>query len=106
VHHHTGRATAAPTAAPVSAPYARTVVIHHTATEGCWVEFSTPGGGYQFQAYVTGGTSKAWSFRHTVAMRLGNPGGIRLTVDGKNPLPPDTGGPITLRLGPHGRISS
>jgi len=39
-------------------------------------------------------------------MRLGNPGGIRLTVDGKNPLPPGTTQPITLRLGLRGKISS
>ena len=35
-------------------------------------------------------------------MRLGNPGGIRLTVDGKNPLPPGTDNPITLSLGLNG----
>jgi hypothetical protein len=39
-------------------------------------------------------------------MRLGNPGGIRLTVDGKNPLPPGTVEPITLRLRRHGKIST
>ena len=32
-------------------------------------------------------------------MRLGDPGGIRLTVDGKNPLPLGTANPITLSLG-------
>ena len=39
-------------------------------------------------------------------MRLGDPGGIRLTVDGKNPLPLGTANPITLSLGLHGKISS
>lgn len=108
IHRHTGRATPpqAATATPVPAPYARKVVIRLTAIEDCWVEFTTPGGGYLFQSYVVGGTSKAWSFRHAVAMRLGNPGGIRLTVDGKNPLPPGTGHPITLSLGLNGQISS
>ena len=105
-HRHTGRATAIPTGAPASAPYARTVVIRLTATGDCWIEFTTPGGRYLSQAYVTGGTSKTWSFRHAVAMRLGNPGGIQLTVDGRNPLPAGTGGPVTLRLGLNGRISS
>jgi hypothetical protein len=39
-------------------------------------------------------------------MRLGNPGAIRLTVDGKNPLPPGTADPITLSLGLNDKISS
>jgi cytoskeletal protein RodZ len=90
--------------APV-APYAHTVVIDLTAIEDCWVEFTTPGGGYLFQSYVTGGTSKTWSFPSPVAMRLGNPGGIRLTVDGENPLPPGTDSPITLGLGLNRQVS-
>ena len=53
---------ATPPPAPVVAPYARTVVIRLAATGDCWVEFTTPGGGYLFQAYVAGGTSKAWTF--------------------------------------------
>jgi hypothetical protein len=39
-------------------------------------------------------------------MRLGNPGGISLTVDGRNPLPPGTTNPITLSLGLGGSIST
>jgi len=39
-------------------------------------------------------------------MRLSPPGGIKLTADGKNPLPPGTTKPITLSLGLHGKISS
>jgi hypothetical protein len=39
-------------------------------------------------------------------MRLGNPGGIRRTVDGKNPLPPGPAPPVTLRLGLDGKMSS
>jgi Domain of unknown function (DUF4115) len=82
------------------------VVIRLMAIEDCWVEFTTPGGGYLFQSCVVGGTSKDWSFGYAVAMRLGNPGGILLTVDGKNPLPPGTGQSITLSLGLNGEISS
>jgi cytoskeletal protein RodZ len=96
---------ATPPPARVVAPYAHTVVIRLAAIEDCWVEFTTAGGRYLFQAYVAGGTSKAWSFSYPVAMRLGNPGGIRLTVDGKNPLPPGTDNPITLGLGLNGQIS-
>ena len=42
--------------------------------------------------------------RHT-RPQLGNPGGITLRVDGKNPLPPGTVEPITLRLRRHGKVA-
>jgi hypothetical protein len=70
------------------------------------VEFTTPTGRYLFQTVVAGGTSQRWVFRHAVDMQLGNPGGIRLRVDGRNPLPPGTAQPITLRLAPDGKIST
>jgi cytoskeletal protein RodZ len=109
VHQHGRRALAAtaPAAAlPPAAGYAHKVAIHLTAIEDCWVEFTTPGGAYLSQSIVPGGTSQRWVFRHTVDMRLGNPGGIRLTIDGKHPLPPGTVEPITLRLGLGNKISS
>ncbi len=107
IHRHARAAPPpAPAATPPLSPYAHKVVIHLAAIEDCWVGFTTPVGGYLFQSYVVAGTSKRWAFRHPVDMRLGNPGGIRLTVDGKNPLPPGTAGPITLSLGLDGKISS
>jgi len=102
-HRHAG--TPPPKSTAVVEPYAHSVVIHLTAVEDCWVEFTSPGGGYLFQAYVVAGTSRTWAFRHAVDMRLGNPGGISLAVDGKNPLPPGTASPITLSLGLNGKIS-
>jgi cytoskeletal protein RodZ len=104
VHRHASHVSHATPPAPI-APYAHTVVIDLTAIEDCWLEFTTPGGGYLFQSYVVGGTSKTWTFPYPVAMRLGNPGGITLTVDGKNPLPPGTDSPITLGLGLNGQLS-
>jgi cytoskeletal protein RodZ len=95
-HHHTGPAAPPPAASRLQ------VVIRLTAVEDCWVEFTTPGGRYLSQSIVAGGTSKRWVFRHAVDMRLGNPGGIKLRVDGTNPLPPGTVEPITLRLHRHG----
>jgi cytoskeletal protein RodZ len=107
-HHHAGHARLhpAPKPTPVVAPYAHSVVIQLAATEDCWVEFTSPGGGYLFQAYVVGGTAQTWTFGYPVDMRLGNPGGISLTVDGKNPLPPGTADPITLSLGLGDKVSS
>jgi hypothetical protein len=95
--HHTG--PAAPPPAATRHPHL--VVIRLTAVEDCWVEFTTPGGRYLSQSIVAGGTSQQWVFRHAVDMRLGNPGGITLRVDGTNPLPPGTVDPITLRLHRH-----
>jgi len=107
IHRHPRQATPppAPATSLVPAPYAHKVAIRLTAIEDCWVEFTTPGGGYLFQAIVAAGTSRRWSFRHAVDMRLGNPGGIKLTVDGKNPLPPGTTQPITLSLGVHSKAT-
>ena len=92
-------------ASPAPSPAAALTGIRLTAVQDCWVEFTTPAGRYLFQAYVTGGTTRTWTFRHAVDMRLGNPAGIRLTVDGTNPLPPGTTAPITLRIGRHGKIA-
>jgi cytoskeletal protein RodZ len=108
-HRHGHRAAAAPAPAattPAPVPYAHTVAIRLRAVEDCWVEFTTPGGRYLFQLVVAGGTAQRWVFRHAVDMRLGNPGGVSLRVDGRNPLPPGTAQPITLRLGPGGKIST
>lgn len=107
-HHRAKHATLHPSLAPAGAvqPYAHEVVIRLTAIEDCWVEFTTPGGGFVSQSYVIAGTSKSWTFGYAVDMQLGNPGGISLTVDGENPLRPGTANPITLRLGLNGKISS
>ncbi len=109
-HHHAAPAAApapSPTAPPAAAqPYAHLVVVHLKAIEDCWVEFTDRHGGYLFQAYVFGGTARTWTFHHVVEMSLGNPGGIRLTVDGKHPLSPGIDSPITLRLGLNGKVST
>jgi len=91
---------------PAPDPYAHEVVIQLAAIEDCWVEFTTPDGAELFQSYVVAGASKRWTFGHAVDMRLGNPSGVNLTVDGKNPVRHGTAQPITLTLGLHGKISS
>jgi len=105
-HRHAATPPSPAATTPAPAPYAHKIAIHLIAIEDCWVGFTTPTGSYLFQSYVVAGTSKRWAFRHPVNMRLGDPGGIRLTVDGKNPLLPGTANPITLSLGLHGKISS
>jgi Helix-turn-helix domain/Domain of unknown function (DUF4115) len=102
VHHHR---QASPAAAPAPGPYAHRVAVRLRAIEDCWVEFTTPGGGLLSDSIVVAGTSKGWTFRHPVDMTLGNPGGIRLTLDGKHPLAPGPASPVTFRLGLDGKIS-
>jgi cytoskeletal protein RodZ len=106
-HHRATHGSGHPSTTPTAAaqPYAHQVVIRVTAIEDCWVEFTTLSGGYLTQANVVAGTSKSWTFGYPVDMQLGNPGGISLTVDGKNPLPPGTTNPITLSLGLDGSLS-
>jgi len=101
--HHPRPRRAAPASVPRS--YAHEVAIHLTAIEDCWVKFTTPSGQLLFQSVIAGGTSKRWAFGHAVDMTLGNPGGIKLTVDGHRPLAPGPAPPVTLHLGLDGKIS-
>ncbi len=94
--HRPGRLPATPAARP------RDLVIQLTASQDCWVEFTTPAGAYLSQFYVVAGTSRRWVFSGPVDMRLGNPGGVRLLVDGTSPLPPGIAHPVTLDLSPPG----
>lgn len=98
-----------PTGAATPAAVSHVVVIRLTVLpqQACWVEFLTPGGTYLKQAYVYGGTTKTWRFRHAVQMRIGNPGGILLTVNGQNlGKPGHYGQPVTLSLGPGQKLPS
>ena len=88
-----------PTPAAVTHP--RRLTIQLTATQDCWIEFTKPHGQFLFQVYVLGGSSRTWHFRHAVTMQIGNPGGIMLTVNGKNLGHPGSyGQPVTLNFGP------
>ena len=101
-HHHAAVATPQPSARPA---HPHTVVIQLTALQDCWVEFTRPSGQYLSQAYIVGGSTKTWTFRHTVVMQIGNPGGILLTVDGKKlGRPGSPGQPVTLSFGPDRKL--
>ena len=97
----TGRHHASAPESPSPAPTASRFVVSLTAIGDCWVQFATRGGRVLFQSYVVAGDSKRWIFRHAVDMTLGNPGGVKLLVNGTNPLPPGTSHPITLVIGRH-----
>jgi cytoskeletal protein RodZ len=104
-------APAASRSAPATAPAAtgglrrHHVVIRLTAIQDCWVEFTKPDGTYLNQSYITGGSTKTWTFRHAVDMQIGNPGGILLTVNGRDlGRPGSPGQPLTLTLGPGKKV--
>lgn len=101
-HRHPLARPTAPATSPATARYTREVVIRLTATADCWVGFTTPGGRSLGQFFVVAGGSKTWIFGRTVDMRVGNPAGVKLIVNGKNPLPAGTAQPITLTLGLQG----
>jgi hypothetical protein len=76
------------------------VVVRLTAIRASTVVFSTPGGKNLLRAHIAAGASKRWTFQHAVTMRVTNPRGVRLLVDGKNPLPSGAAHPVTLNLSP------
>lgn len=102
VAHHP---SPSPTPSPSATPASHAVVVRLTALEDCWVGFSRHGTPLS-QAYVVGGTTRTWHFKHRITMQIGNPGGILLTVNGKKLGRPGAAGqaPLSLSLGPGQRI--
>jgi cytoskeletal protein RodZ len=97
-HHASPRPTPARHYRPAAA---REVVIHLTAIQDCWVQLSTAAGKTIFSGTIYGGTGKRWVEHRAVSLRLGNPGGIALTVNGKHlGSPGNSGQPVTLSFGP------
>ena len=86
-HQKPVRPSAAPSPAHTPSPSAtpsqrRSVVVQLAANEDCWVGVYSPDGVMQSQVFVPGGSAHSWRFTHQVSMKIGNPGGIVLTVNG------------------------
>jgi len=47
---------------------------------------------------VYAGNSMNWTERQSVRVTLGNPAGVKLRVNGKNPVPRGSTGMVTIRL--------
>jgi cytoskeletal protein RodZ len=78
------------------------VVIKINATEECWVLITKSSDGSQiFMGVVPAGQSMTWTEKQAVSLRLGNPGGITLTVDGQQQAI-KTVLPVTLSYSPQG----
>jgi cytoskeletal protein RodZ len=75
-------------------------VIKLTAVSDCWVALTNTLTGKQFyQGVIKAGQSMTWTEKKQVSMRIGNPPGIHLTVNGKSQQTNSTV-PITLRINP------
>ena len=99
---HRPTASAKPTATvhPSPTPTASDVVIQLTATEDCWVLLTSGSSGSQiYMGVVPAGSSMTWTEKQAVNVRLGNPGGIVLTVNGQRQNPNSTT-PVTLSFSP------
>jgi cytoskeletal protein RodZ len=95
----TVKASATPSAAPSD------VVIKVAAVEDCWVLLTRASDGSQiYMGVVPAGTSMTWTEKEAVSIRLGNPGGITLTVDGQHQSI-NTVLPVTLSYSPQGGSS-
>jgi cytoskeletal protein RodZ len=60
-----------------------TAVITLTAISDCWVGFDSPSGQSLSQVTVPAGQTMTWNEKHSVSMVIGNPPGVKLTVNGK-----------------------
>ena len=79
------------------------MVIQLTAVEDCWVYLTSGRGATIYSGVVPAGSTQTWKETQAVNLRLGNPAGVVLTVDGKKESP-GTSQPVTLTLGPAQKV--
>ncbi|MBV8992406.1 MAG: DUF4115 domain-containing protein [Pseudonocardiales bacterium] len=104
-HKSAHRAQPNSASAPAQASLANEVVIRLSATENCWVDLTTANGRQIYSGIVYPGTSMHWVETQPVTMQLGNPGGVSLTVNGRDPVRAGQTQPVTLSLGPGQKTS-
>ena len=76
-------------------------VIKLTAVSDCWVGLTNSATGQQlYEGVVAAGQTMTWTEKKLVSIRLGNPPGIHLTVNGKAQQTSSVN-PITLNIDPH-----
>lgn len=107
----TPKPTPAPTPGHTSRPAAAhktakpEAVIVLTANEACWVGIDNSSGQYLYEGIIPAGQSMTWHEKNEVSMVIGNPPGIKLTVNGKNDTP-NAGQVATLTIKPSGKTTS
>jgi cytoskeletal protein RodZ len=103
---HKNRPSAKPTVSQASQARSHEVIIHLAAAQDCWVQLTTAAGQTIFSGFVYAGTARSWTERQAVSLRIGDPGAITLTVNGKSQSPGPPGQPVTLSFGPGQKTSS
>ena len=95
------RASPAHRAAPAATPghQHRSVLVQLAASEDCWVGVYAADGTLTWQAYIRAGATRSWRFAYPVSMKIGNPGGVVLTVNGHKMNSPGSQ-VVTLNLQP------
>jgi len=102
-HRPTARATPTTHPSPKPSPTPTDVVIHLTAVEDCWVQLTNSSTGAQiYMGTIPAGSSKTWTENKAVKLALGNPPGVKLTVNGKRQFT-DVNNPETLSFRPPSR---
>jgi cytoskeletal protein RodZ len=97
--HPTASARPSPQPSPTRTA-ANDVVIKLAAVEECWVLLTDSNDGSQiYMGVVPAGGSMTWTESQAVNIRLGNPGGVVLTVNGKRQTT-QTQLPVTLSFTP------
>ena len=99
-HQASASANPTPRSSPTSSVPRSDVVIKLTALEDCWVQLTKSSDGAQiYMGVVPAGSSRTWTEKQAVNMRLGNPPGVVLTVDGKRQST-SVNNPMTLSFSP------
>jgi cytoskeletal protein RodZ len=80
------------------------VVVQLTAVEDCWVYLTDSQGNTIYSGVVPAGSTETWKENRAVSLRLGNPAGVILTVNGKKHSPGTTQ-PVTLSFGPAQKVT-
>jgi cytoskeletal protein RodZ len=83
--HPTVTPTPTPTANPAFPP--GEAVVKLTAVRNCWVGITNSSGQQVYQGLILAGSTMTWRERNPVSMVIGNPAGIKLTVNGKTETP-------------------
>jgi cytoskeletal protein RodZ len=97
----TPSASASPAATPTpsATPTTGLVISLAALTEPCWAQLTTSDGTTIYMGIVAAGSTMTWTENQPVTLRLGNPGSVTLTVNGRT----ETGlglNPVTLNLAP------
>jgi cytoskeletal protein RodZ len=92
------------TASPAPTPSVPSdVVIQLTAVQDCWVFLTNDKGDTIYSGVVPAGSTQSWKETQAVNLRLGNPEGVVLEINGKKEST-GTDQPVTLSLGPAQKV--